>query len=386
MPLAGFGAAPQKNQKDKILRIYLILICLVLAVLSGVAQAQAASPAWMNADERQRLYPAQEWFTGLASGRLETGANAPDSRRAVENAAKSALAESILATVKGDWQSIDTLSQKTDGSGVSETFSTQTRQAVQITTKVTIPNLKTQLYEVPGKKEIYAFAAVKCVDLAVFLSEQIKMDLAKAETAMTIAKQQKSAGEKKRASERVEEAKQLLADINSYRTLLLSVNAAMNMAHESGLQTDRVNKLYSEIERLLTELNITVYMDCRHEFKNSKDDAFRTDPRIFCGIITQALSENACHLKSDLNDADYVLTLITSTTQARDGRGEFRVLAYYANVEASLYNRVTKKDVMSFSIREYGDGNSPELAATKAFRRKELKEEAMEKILSAIKN
>jgi hypothetical protein len=380
------------RQDRMLLRAYPLLFCLLLAGLPAVSacaaqpsavgvpvrQVQAGPPAWMNHDERERLYPAREWYTGLAHGSLKAGAGGADSRKDVENTAKITLAESIVATIEGDWKIKEFLRQLD--------LTSETERMGRITTKVTIPNLKTQLYEVPSKNEIYAFAAVKCADLAVFLSAQIDKNLNDAETVMAIAKQQRVAGEKKRAREKIEEVKQMLVDINSYSALLVPVNAAMNAGYDRGLQTRRVNKLRSEADQLLMGLDITVYMDCRHEIKNSIDDAFRTDPRIFCGKIKDELSENGCHITNNRNEADYVLSLVTSTTQRSDGKGQYGVLTYYANVEASLHNRITQKDVINFSLREFDAGNNPEHAATRAFNRPELKEGAMNRLLPAIKN
>jgi hypothetical protein len=84
-------------------------------------------------------------------------------------------------------------------------------------------------------------------------------------------------------------------------------------------------------------------MDCRHEYKGYKNDAFSSDPDIFCDIIIQALSENDCSVTDNKEEADYELTLITSTTQRSDGKGQYGIISYYANVKGSLYNRMTRK-------------------------------------------
>ena len=53
---------------------------------------------------------------------------------------------------------------------------------------------------------------------------------------------------------------------------------------------------------------------CRHKNRNVKDDAFKSNPAILCGIIAQALSENDCSFTENSEVADFVLTLVTSTT------------------------------------------------------------------------
>ena len=133
-----------------------------------------------------------------------------------------------------------------------------------------------------------------------------------------------------------------------------------------------------------------VFLNCSYEFKGYKDDAFSSDPGIFCDIISQALSEKDCEVTDNKEDADYELTLVTSTTQRSDGKnGQFPILSYYANVKGTLYNRSTQtKTVFSFlnDPDSYAAGKSPEDAATKAFKLPELKDKVMDKILPKIKN
>jgi hypothetical protein len=59
-------------------------------------------------------------------------------------------------------------------------------------------------------------------------------------------------------------------------------------------------------------------------------------------------------------------------------------------VKGTLYNRMTKKKTVDFSIfndpNAYAAGKSPEDAATKAFKLPALKQKILEKVLSKMKN
>jgi hypothetical protein len=184
-------------------------------------------------------------------------------------------------------------------------------------------------------------------------------------------------------------AAKLFAGITRYQDLLAAVNAG---AGDDALQTERSNELQHTIAQALIDLEQStfVYVDCQYELKNNQDDAFSSDPGILCDIIKQALSENECSVVDDDVEADYTLTLTAYTTQRTDGRGQYGIISYYANVKGSLYNRLTKKKTADFAILNdpdvYAAGRSPQDAATKAFKLPALKGKILEKILPKIKN
>ena len=366
------SASCASRQSWKVWPVHLLLFYLLLAGFPVVAQAQANYPLWMDYTERERCYPKGEWYTGFAQGRMEAGPREADIQKGVSDAAIIKLAESLLVTITGNSQLEDAIR--------SLTVTRDYQRMVQVTAKATIPNMGTQLYYDSKTKELYAFAAVKRADLAAFLPQQIKMNLDRAEMVMETAKRQRSTGEKQAAQHRVDEVKQILDEVNSYRALLVAVSPG---AYEKGLQTARVNKLQREVEeQLRLGFNLVVYMDCSHEF--NPGDPFRKgrEPRIFCDIVTQELSENNCRMTKNRNEADYVLNLVTSTTPRGDGRGS--MYHYYANVKGSLNNRLTKKEDLNFFINAQDGSRDPEDAALRAFRQPELKDNALNKILPAL--
>jgi hypothetical protein len=192
------------------------------------------------------------------------------------------------------------------------------------------------------------------------------------------------------AHRKILEAKEVLDKLDFYRYLLIA--AAAN-TDESALQTQRGNRVTQTVERLniALEQSTFVYMNCRYEKQSPKDDAFSSDPGILCDIIAQALVENECVITENKEEADYELTLITSTTQRSDGKtGQFPILTYYANAKGTLYNRATNKSTANFTIFKdadcYYEGSNPEEAATNAFKLPELRDKVLEKILPKIKN
>jgi hypothetical protein len=241
----------------------------------------------------------------------------------------------------------------------------------------------------PADGTLYAFASVRRADLAAFYRKQINLDLNKVETALVIAEQLAAAGKKMSAFRKCSEAEKLFAGVTLYQDLLAAVNAG---ADEDALQTGRSRELQQTIAQALIKLEQStfVYVDCQYEYRGYTDDAFSSDPGFICDIVKQALSENECSVVDDDTEADYALTLVAGTTQRSDGSGAHGIISYYANVKGSLYNRMTKKKTVDFSILNdpdaYAAGKSAEIAATKAFKLPELREKILEKILPKIKN
>ena len=368
------------------MKVYLYLF--LLAGISFVASAQNTPPSWTQDTARERSYPAQEWYTGFVRDLLKTGANVATMLRTLERDAQNQLAESIIVTIEGDTRMENASRQVQSGGRSAELITTDYRQAVRTATAATTVKTEVKSYHNPTTGELFAFAAVQRAELSAYYRMQINVDLNKVETAISTSDQLVAAGKKMSARRKIEEAKQILGSVTFYSDLLVAVDANSD---ENSLQTARSSDLMRTVQRLLIQLEQStfVYMNCTYEYKGYKDDAFSSDPGIMCDIIAQALSENECSVTDNRDEADYELTLITSTTQRSDGKGN-NLLSYYANVKGALYNRMTQKKTVDFSILNdpdaYAVGRSPEDAATKAFKKTELKDRVLEKILPKIKD
>jgi len=367
-----------------------VLLLLLLSGFPLVAWSQATPPAWTQDAYRESAYPAQEWYVGFVRNRLPAGANEADALKALERDAQNQLSENIIITIKGNSDVENTSRQIQNGSARAEVITTDYRQAIQTATAATTVRSEVKSYYNPTTGMLYAFAAARRSDLAAYYQKQIDVDLGKVETAISISGQLVSAGKKMSARRKIAGTKEILAGVTFNRDLLVAVNPDIG---ESGLQTQRSSDLQRKVAQLLINLeqSTLVYMDCSYEFKGYKDDAFSSDPGILCDIIGQALSENECSVTDNKEEADYELTLTTSTTQRSDGKsGQYSIISYYANVKGSLYNRATQKTTANFSILNdpdcYSAGRNSEDAAIKAFKLPALKKKILETILPKIKN
>ena len=352
---------------------------------SMVTWGQTSPPIWVHDVYRQINYPPEKWHTGFVQDRLKANQNAGAILKTMERDAINQLSESIIITVESETQ-VENTGRQPDGSGNAET---NFKQKVTTSTSSTLINLEIHSHYDPSTGMLYAFAAIKRSDLATYYQKQLISDLSNAETAIELSKQHIMAGEKSSARSKIKEAKRLLDDIKFYRTMLSVVSAEMN---DNDMQPGREDDLHRALEQILAgfETNIILYMDCQLEKRGNDNDAFEKDPDILCDIITQALSENECIITNDISKADYVLTLITSTTQRSDGNDSFGIISYYANAKGSLYDRIELQHIADFVITNdsnvYAAGYSPENAAGKAFKLPILKQMILEKILPVIKD
>jgi hypothetical protein len=365
-----------------------LFIAMVLG-LPAVLFGQATPPMWTQDAARERNYPASEWYTGFATDRLKAGADVGKALKALERDAQNQLSESIIVTIESNTQVENTSESYESGGKRTEQITTGYKQAVKTATTATTVKNEVKSYHDATTGKLYAFAAVRRSDLAAFYRKSVNVDLNKVETALSIAEQLVAAGKKMSARRKCAEAQKTLDGVTFFRDLLTAVDAA---ADEEALQTARSNELTRTVEQRLIDLEQStfVYVNCKFEYKGHKDDAFGSDPGIICSIVKQALSENDCSVSDAVAEADYELTLTASTTQRSDGSGEFSIITYYANVKGTLYNRLTRKKTVDFSIFNdadcYSAGKSAEDAATKAFKLPALKDKVLEQVLPKIKN
>jgi hypothetical protein len=367
----------------------IILMGLPLAVCG-----QAALPLWTQDTYRERSFPAAEWYTGFVRDRLKAGADVGRALKTLERDAQSQLAEGIVVTIEGSTQ-VESASAQRQGSssggggGSSEYITSHYKQAVRTATQAKTVKTDVRSHYDPASGYLYAFASVRRADLAAFYRRQIGVELGKVETALAVAEQLVAAGKKMSARRKCVEAEETLEGIAFEQSLLTAVDAE---AGDDALQTARSNSLLQTVGQRLIDLEQStfVYVDCKFEYRGYKDDAFSSDPGIICDIVKQALSENECSVTDNRDEADYELALAASTTQRSDGKGQYGIISYYANVKGTLYNRLTRKKTVDFSILNdpdaYAAGRSAEDAATKAFKLPALTEKVLEKVLPKIKN
>ena len=362
-----------------------VAITFFLAMISHVLLGQG-KPEWLNDNTRRMNYPSDVYYTGYASGVIPAGKSLQEFTQQITTEAQADLSRKIRVQITST--NVNETSAVTSGGRYSENESFTTRSAAE--SSVELVGLKTESYHDQASRTVHAFTYVKREDLASYYRNIINQELTNAETAFGVAEQMAGSGKKMSAREKAEEARAILKRevIANSREQLVLINAGT----ESTLQNERERAILHKVENMLINLRqlATVFVECRHENRgNAKDDAFSNDPGILFGIVVQKLSENDCTITDNREEADFVLTLITSTTQRSAGTAQIPMMSYYANVRGSLFNRMTDRKTVDFTIfndsSSYSSGRSPEEAATRAFNRPELTNLVLEKILPKIK-
>ena len=353
--------------------------------------ALAQTPEWSQTSFRQEHYPAREWYVGYAFGQLRPNENVERALEALKRTAQNNLTQSIIVTVQSTSDLEITSRQTRTSAGETEESAREFRQVVETATSATVTNMEVRTSHNRETGTIYAFAAVKRRDLRTFYRRQINTDLNRIESAVAIAEQLVESGKKMDAHRRIEEATKTLSNVNHMRSLLIAVDP--NVCEEDDMQTPRFMELTRTAERLELALRRAtfVYMACSFEFRGARHDAFNHDPGILCAIIKRVLEENNVTITTSEDDADFVLTLITSTSRRSERRADNpnSIDSYYANARGMLFNRRTNRQAANFSISDRvfsATGQTPEAMATRAFNNPELRDAILEAILPEILN
>ncbi|MCL2597044.1 MAG: hypothetical protein FWD66_05175 [Paludibacter sp.] len=352
------------------------LILLTTFSLITFAQGQ---PNWMDENFRSTNFPKTEYFTGFAKNSVENAQTAQKVTDATKLQAQENLTQEIRLEISSTTQS--SLSSQTVNDKYDEQESFENKAFTQTNAEIT--GLKSQTWYDSTTKMVYAFVYASKSDLTAYYQKQIDNSLSSVEVDLKNIEQMIAAGKKMSARRQCETAKMTLGGISYYMDLLSAIDAK-----NANFQTKNYSDLQQTVNQMLIDLEQStfVFVDCKYEFKGNENDAFDQDPAILCDIVKQALSENECSMVQTPDEADYELMLIASTTQRSDGA----IISYYANVKGTLFNRLTKKKTVDFSILNdpaaYAVGKTPEIAATKAFKLPALKNKILEKILPKIKN
>lgn len=343
-------------------------------------------PLWIDLEYRNNHWPSEIWYVGFAQDNVSPNENIAKKTEAVKLEAMNQLSESIIVTISGQ-SSVKNLSGQISVNGLTqEAISSEFRQNLYSASKATIANQATETWHDKNAGVIYAFISVRRSELESFYTAQINFAIDKAVSLREIADEYGTLGRNISAKEKLTEAISVLSEADYYFTLLAAINASHPLLSKYQFAFDLRKQL--EVSISAVERGPAIYLACEHRLSNSSDDAFDSDPRILEGIIRQALNEARFQLSDEIETADYVLTLVTSTSERSNNASGFGLTSYYANVDGLLINRRTGKELASFSIFRdpefYSTGTTPTVSATKAFKIPALKDRIISIIIDSI--
>jgi hypothetical protein len=344
--------------------IYLIFLTSLLAsCASSPAPApkqidtpsQETSPCWRNETCRLNSYSENEWYLGFAEDTLGHKANITESRSALEQQARSKMAESIKMDISSRTE-IETKSELRSVDGFSsETINRIFAGTIKVTAGVELVNAFTDSYRDSNGKKIYAFAAVKKSDLAAYYAQMIELNLSEAMHGIALSKQLIELGKRNEALIKLSESKKAVEATSQHKTLLLAVDAKTGLERSQG---ERANELLKEIATVQADASVRVAKDAMVVFVAGAD--------IIASGLQAILYDNDVRTTENQKEADYILKIDANVCNLRTDNN-----FHYANacVKVVLTNAKNNINEVATSITGPKEGGlSAENAGEKAFR------------------
>lgn len=368
------------------MRRWLYGVALALCVPVSV-RAQSVLPDWTVDGYRELNYPNSQYYTGYAIERIPTNASLANELKKIEDAARNAMAESIIVQIQSDAQLVTQReSQQTDGHLSEQIVSTYKQQISTSTNAKTVGVEVRSCYD-PSSNLGYAFAFVEKARLGEYYKGQITLLLQRSEAMLEAVEELVRVGKKIPAREKCDEAAEVLKEADQYRILCSAVLGA----DEEALQSERYRTISRRIEqkRLSLEQSTRVYVTCTWKDRNYPE--YEEQAAVVEALVKQALSRQDCSIVERDDAADFVLTMTASTTQRSDGSAAaYGIISYYANVQGTLRNCHTDKTVASFAVvndpHAYAAGKTDAAAVAKAFQSASLQQVILEAVLPKISN
>lgn len=364
-------------------RIGFLLFAVFVSCISAYAQTR---PLWVDDFYRSQHWPQDIWYVGFQKDKLTPGGNVAAAIDAVKRDAMNSLSESIVVMVTGETSVFNFSSQISSGVTRKETTGSEYRQNLRTATQSIIANQAVETWHDSSEGYVYAFASVRKSDLGAFYAARINLALDKASSLRKTAMQYENIGRRVSAKEKMSEAIEVLSGSEYYFTLLSAVDPSSEILSEY----QNVAELYAEMNGYMSKLGKgpSIYIDAGYKLSGSEDDAFRSDPHILEKILKSSLSEAQFQISDEIEDADYILKLVTYTSMRSKSTGGFGMISYYANADGVLTSVHTGKELLSFSIFRdpecFASGSSAEQAGTKAFKTAALSDNIISKILNSV--
>lgn len=346
------------------------LLLSLLIVLPSVLLGQTTNPNWLNEEYRAFNYPIEEWYAGYAMDKIAEGEQLIASLQRVENSARNKLIEQIQISIESSSRLVSSSSSVSNGPNRSELITIDYRQDIQTTTNASAVGVEVKSHFDANSNIVYAFAVVNKAELAKYYINQEDAIFKFVESELNVINSLIESGQKILALKRCEECKQQLLKSKEYRTLI-SIIVGTETAYSQAFIT-----LSESVEKLLFSLQQSTKVLVRCKWECSEYPQYGHISDVVRENIETLISSNNCTIVPEVTEADYILELILSTTQRSDGRDEFAIISYYANVVGKLVNTHSKKQVVNIAFvqdpRLYSAGKNDSQAVSKAFRSQSL--------------
>jgi hypothetical protein len=357
--------------------IYLIfLIPLLVSCVSSTTPVyeqaithsqEIASPCWRNETCRLNSYSEDEWYIGFVEDTLGYKTNTTESRSMLEQYARSKMVESIRMAVSSQTE-IETKSESYYKNGFSnETINKIFVGTIKVTAGTEVVNTFTDSYHDSGKKKIYAFAAVRKSDLAVYYAQMIELSLNEAIHGIVLSKQLVEFGKRNEAFIKLSEVKKIIESTAQYRALLLTVDTKTGIERS---QSEHANKLFKEITTVIADAavvnaEVVEAKNIAIVFVTGMESIRRRKLNIIVSSLQAILNAHDVRITENQYEADYIIKIDANACNLRANNN-----FHYANacVKMVLTNAKTNINEVVTSITGPKEGGfSVQNAGEKAF-------------------
>lgn len=349
-----------------------LFIFAIISLVSVSALAQSYPSRWTRYASDGYIYAIEEDINSSETSQMVFVNSLLD--RARLNVAKQ-----VNLSVKDEAQLVkESLNGVTNISySSSSTFSTEAIMRLLRT--------DTDYDAVSGKG--FAIAYLDKQEVCGYWSKEAERILQEQETDLYKAEQMIALGSKKKAKDGLEQLKTYIGDIDE-SLIWLGICSYPQESYQN-----LINRLFYNVRKIDNAIlslgeGPSLYVHSTYINKGEIDDAFAEDPQILVPAIIHALSEQQIQITEDAESADFILDIATYTlsrSKPINGKG---ILSYYANASGKLKNRLTEKEIITFTIERnpecYAAGLSPRQAGIRAFQSPYLLQTIIDKILNSI--
>jgi len=215
-----------------------ILITLITILTTSI---YAQKPNWIKFDQRQQLYPYEEYFIGFSSNLKDKDKSEHELFKELKQSAKAELINTVLVTVK----SMSTLFQ----SDINNNISSEFRHAVTSFSEIKLNKAITETHYDKRKKTGYALAYVKkdaLIDYYLQTLVHLKLNIA---GKINAAEQFISIGDEEDALKAYFECMPLFCEAESAYTIVMALRASKEQISQIYEYETKVKKGIASIYR-----------------------------------------------------------------------------------------------------------------------------------------
>jgi hypothetical protein len=337
-----------------------LLLALLIPVFVSCASTarQAELPCWQKESCLAATYPESEWYLGFAENGLDGKANAAEFRNILEQQARSRMAERIRIDISSR-SSTETRSdyRSKDGSS-SEKISRDFMSTIRISADAELVNSFADSYSDAKAKRVYAFAAVRKADLALYYAQKMESSFGEAQRSLELAAQMAKADRKKDALDKLAGSRKHVESAARYRNLLLVVDSKGSLGPSND---ERADVLLKGIAALQIEIEKAAIV-----FVSGTESIQNQSTNIIMPRLQTMLSENNVTVTENQEEASHVLNVESRVCNARHDEH-----FHYANacIKVVLTNVKTGKNEMTITVNGKKEGGLNEQdAGERAFK------------------